>query len=109
VELPHFALRSARMMNQMGLTPAVAIVAVTLAGIALFVLALWRHKQAGAGEVKLIGEIGQVETKLDPVGTVIVCGELWRARSSDGSSIPANTRVRAVGIQGHIVLVEISH
>ena len=88
---------------------AVIAFAAALSGISVLVLALWRHKRASAGEVKLIGELGQVETELDPEGTVIVCGELWRAKSSDGASIPAHTRVRAVGIQGHLVLVEISH
>ncbi len=92
------------------ITPvALAAFAAVLAGLSLLVLSLWRHKRVSASEVKLIGELGQVETKLDPEGTVIVCGELWRARSSDGSFIAAQTRVRAVGIQGHLVLVEIPH
>ena len=95
----------------MELTSVMVLIAAAavVATLCLLVLALWHHKRASAGEVKLIGELGQVETKLDPEGTVIVCGELWRARSSDGSFIAAKTRVRAVGIQGHLVMVEISH
>lgn len=88
---------------------ALAAVAAVLTGVSLLVLALWRHKKASAGEVKLIGELGQVDTKLDPEGTVIVCGELWRAKSNDGAFIGVHTRVRVVGIQGHLVLVEILH
>ena len=92
----------------MELTTVIAIVvAAALAGISLLVLALWRHKRTSAGEVKLIGELGQVEAKLDPEGTVIVCGELWRAKSNNGASIAVHTRVRVVGTQGHLVLVEI--
>lgn len=77
-------------------------------GVSLLVLALWRHKRAGAGEINLIGESGLVETKLEPEGTVIVAGELWRARSSDGASIGIRTRVRVIGMQGHLVVVELS-
>lgn len=95
----------------MEVTSVIALVAIAavVAGLCLLVLALWRHKRASAGEVKLIGELGQVETKLEPEGTVIVCGELWRARSIDGTFIAAETRVRAVGIHGHLVMVEIPH
>jgi membrane-bound serine protease (ClpP class) len=72
----------------------------------LLVVALYRHKKAGAGEIKLIGEPATVETKLDPVGAVVVRGELWQARSKDGSVIPARARVCVVGFEGHLALVE---
>jgi membrane-bound ClpP family serine protease len=82
----------------------------TIASLAtLIVVALYRHKKAGAGEIKLIGEPATVDTKLDPVGSVIVCGELWQARSKDGSVIPTNARVRVVGFEGHLALVEARH
>lgn len=84
----------------------VAAFVASLTG-ALLVFALWRHKQASAGQIKLLGELGLVETKLDPEGAIIVGGELWRARSNDGASIAAHSRVRVVRIQGHIAMVEI--
>ena len=84
------------------LIPGLGIVTILVA-----VLALWIHKKAAAGNIKLIGEAGEVETKLDPVGTVIVCGELWRARTQEGASVEARTRVRVVGIEDHLALVEI--
>ena len=94
-------------MESTSVIPPIALAAVAvLTCVSLFVVALWRHKRASAGEVKLIGETGQVETKLDPEGAVIVCGELWRGKSNDGASIAVQTRVRVVGIQGHLVLVE---
>lgn len=73
----------------------------------LVVVALYLHKKAGAGDIKLIGELAQVDTKLDPEGTVIVCGDLWRARSKDGAHISARAQVRVVGFEGHLVLVEV--
>ena len=84
----------------------VAILA-TLASLAtLVVVALYRHKKAGAGEIKLIGEPATVETRLNPVGAVMVHGELWPARSKDGSIIPTQAQVRVVGVEGHLALVE---
>jgi membrane-bound serine protease (ClpP class) len=74
---------------------------------ALLVVALYLHKRAGVGDIKLIGELARVDTKLDPDGTVIVCGELWRARSKDGSYISTRARVRVVGFEDHLVLVEV--
>lgn len=82
--------------------------AAILVAVSLFVLALWRHKRSSASEVKLLGEPGRVETKLEPEGTVMVAGELWRAKSNDGAHIDRGARVRIVGMQGHLVLVEMS-
>ena len=72
----------------------------------LVVVALYLHKKAGAGDVKLVGELARVETKLDPEGTVIVGGELWRARSKDGVHVSAHARVRVVGFEDHLAVVE---
>jgi membrane-bound ClpP family serine protease len=73
---------------------------------AIVVIALWRHKKAARGELKLIGEIATVETTLAPEGTVIVSGELWPARSCDGSLISAHARVRIVGLENVRLLVK---
>ena len=82
-------------------------VLTTVAALAtLVVVGLYFHKKAGAGDIKLLGEIAEVDTKLDPEGTVIVCGELWRARSKDGVIISARARVRVVGFEDHFALVE---
>ena len=80
---------------------------VTVALLAtLVVVALYLHKKAGARDLKLIGEIGAVQTKLDPEGAVIVAGELWRAQSQNGEDISAPARVRVVGFEGHLAVVE---
>ncbi|MBC8030075.1 MAG: NfeD family protein [Pyrinomonadaceae bacterium] len=85
----------------------VGFAAAILAAVSLLTLALWRHKKASGGEVRLIGELGRVETKLDPEGTIIVGGEMWRAISNDGASIGVDASVRVVGMKGHLILVEI--
>lgn len=71
------------------------------------VVALYLHKRNSAGDVRLIGELARVDTKLAPEGTVIVCGELWRARSQDGGHIATRRQVRVVGFEGHLALVEV--
>jgi membrane-bound serine protease (ClpP class) len=81
--------------------------AIGIALLMIVVVALWVHKRARVGVVKLIGEIGQVDTSLDPEGTVMVHGELWLARSRGSCSIPALARVRVVGFEGHYALVEV--
>jgi membrane-bound ClpP family serine protease len=73
---------------------------------AIVIVALWRHKKAAAGDIKLIGEIATVEAPLTPEGTVIVGGELWPARSHDGRVILSQARVRVVGFKDFFVLVE---
>lgn len=90
----------------MGSTTVTIIIAL-FALLAFVVGMLCRHKKAGAGDIKLIGELAQVETKLDPEGTVIIGGELWRARSSSGDVISPRTRVRVVGFDALLALVEV--
>ncbi len=92
----------------MELTHLIGLLTAILLLIFVLVVGLWRHKRASAGEVKLMGELGLVESELNPQGTIIVAGELWNAQSSDGSDIEKNTRVRVVGMQAHLVLVELS-
>lgn len=70
------------------------------------VFALWRHKQSGMGQVELVGVKALVQTELTPEGAVLVKGELWPARSFDGTSIAANERVEVAGIEGHLLLVK---
>jgi membrane-bound serine protease (ClpP class) len=80
-----------------------AIAAISLA----IVVALYRHKKASTASTKVLWEAGEVCSDLRPEGAVLVHGELWRARSRDGSPITERTRVRVVGVQGHLLLVEV--
>jgi membrane-bound serine protease (ClpP class) len=90
----------------MKLTFIIAVVAVLATLVVIVVFALSRHKKAGSGDIKLVGEIAHVDKRLEPEGTVLVRGELWRAKSRDGSVISSHARVRIVGFQDHLVLVE---
>ncbi|HKR61401.1 MAG TPA: NfeD family protein [Pyrinomonadaceae bacterium] len=75
---------------------------LTIAGV----ISLWKHKKSGTGKIQLLGAPAVAETELDPEGTVLIAGELWRARSVDGTTIPASQRVEVAGIEGHLVLVK---
>jgi len=88
-------------------TLVIATIALFTSVIMIVVAALSRHKKAGTGDIKLIGELAQVDSRLDPEGTVIVSGELWRARSYSGNAIPPRTCVRVVGFKDYLALVEV--
>jgi membrane-bound serine protease (ClpP class) len=76
-------------------------------GLALLALAaISRHKKSATGVIQLIGSRAQVDSPLTPEGTVLIKGELWRARSSDGSKIASQTMVRVVRLSGHLVVVD---
>lgn len=78
---------------------------ILLVLVPLLIAGLSRHKKARATDFKLLGELARVDMKLDPVGTVLVSGDLWRAKSSNGATISPSVRVRVVGFDDHIVLV----
>lgn len=58
------------------------------------------------GQEGLIGKIGETSHDLNPTGMVKVFGERWRAESVDGSYIRQGERVRVVGIEGMLMLVQ---
>jgi len=53
---------------------------------------------------RVIGEIAEVRTELNPVGSVYALGELWTARSED--RIRAGKEVKVVDREGLMLLVE---
>jgi membrane-bound ClpP family serine protease len=90
----------------MRLTIVLAVIALFTGLIAALLAALSRHQKSGSRAIKLIGEFATVETGLNPEGTVLVSGELWCARSADGGAILSGLRVRVVGFQDHLAVVE---
>ncbi|MFP4136543.1 MAG: NfeD family protein [Candidatus Acetothermia bacterium] len=61
------------------------------------------------GADRLIGKIGTVEEKVDPVtggGIVVVKGEKWRAESADSSTIDEGSSVVIDDIEGTSLVVE---
>jgi membrane-bound serine protease (ClpP class) len=81
---------------------ASAVLILVLAVIA----ALSRHKKAGTGELNLVGSVAFVETNLEPEGSVLVRGELWRARVRSGATVKSGRDVRVVGASGYLLEVE---
>jgi membrane-bound serine protease (ClpP class) len=75
-------------------------------GLALFIAAVSRHKKGGVGELNLLGAKAVVETTLEPEGSVLVRGELWRARSRAGEKIERGRAVRVVGANHYLLEVE---
>ena len=76
---------------------------ITLAALAML---LW-HRKAAQAPLDLINRIASVEVALEPEGTVLVGGELWRARSRTGVHIVCGRRnVRIVGASAHLLEVE---
>ncbi len=53
----------------------------------------------------MIGECGRVIEVIHPVGRVAVHGEIWNARSADGTEIPSQTRVRVAGVDNLTLIV----
>jgi membrane-bound ClpP family serine protease len=53
----------------------------------------------------LIGVIGEARTEIHAEGTAQVGGELWSARSN--RLIPADAKVRVIGREGLVLIVEI--
>lgn len=86
----------------------VLIIFIVGAGLAVLVIvaAMSRHKKSATSEIHLVGSRARVDAELAPEGTVLIHGELWRARSADGGSIASHTIVEVVGLGGHLLLVE---
>lgn len=86
----------------------IVLAAVLVCGLALalFIAALSRHRKAGTGELDLMGARAVVEATLEPEGSVLVRGELWRARSSTGRKIERGQAVRVVGANQYLLEVE---
>lgn len=94
-------------LRSMKLLVLIAILSLTVALSLAIVVALFRHKKASSTRTGILGELGEASSDLVPEGAVVVHGELWRARSRDGSLISRQTRVRVVGVERHLLLVEV--
>ncbi|HKR01259.1 MAG TPA: NfeD family protein [Pyrinomonadaceae bacterium] len=85
----------------------IVLAAVLAVGLALLVFALWRHKRAASADVDLLGAVASVETTLAPEGSVLIRGELWRARLCAGADeVERGRSVRVVGASQHLLEVE---
>ncbi len=91
---------------------ATMTVAAALYGLVLVrTLVQMRHLAVPAGSgmvgtVKVVGETGEVQADLGPLGTVYVCGESWTARTTDGSPAARGTKVKVVRQEGLTLVVQ---
>ena len=88
---------------------AVALMGLTFGGLmiaAASVALLSRHKKAATGQLKLMDTVAVVATTLEPEGSVLIRGELWRARSRAGLRVERGARVLVVGASRHLLEVE---
>ncbi len=53
----------------------------------------------------LVGQLGEVRSVLNPEGFVWVLGELWRARSEDGTRVRVGEPVEVTALEGHLLMV----
>ena len=63
-----------------------------------------RHAKVTTGIAGMMGLLGKAETSIAPDGTVMVRGELWRARSQ--MKIDRGEKIRVVGVKGLTLDVE---
>jgi len=66
----------------LGIALPIAAGAVAVGGLALRTVLAAGRRRARCGADELIGHVGVVRRPLDPLGHVVVDGELWRARRS---------------------------
>ena len=90
----------------MTLVQMLAGLALVLLILAIYLAFLSRHKKSATGAINLTGSRGVVQTRLDPDGAILVDGELWPARASDGGVLEEGQTVRVRGLDGPIVIVE---
>jgi membrane-bound serine protease (ClpP class) len=80
---------------------AIAGTLVVLLGFAIVKVVRIRRLPPAVGASHLVGDEGVVRRN----GTVFVNGELWRARSNDGSPLVTGERVRIEGIEDDLRLL----
>ena len=86
--------------------PAVIVLALVL-GVFVFVIHVAVipsfHKKKVAGREGMTGAKGTVVAPLTPVGTIMIMGEYWKAKSLDGD-IDVDENVEVVGLEGGLRL-----
>ncbi len=77
----------------------VAILCALVVDLAEVGFGLWyaKRRRPQTGREALIGSVGQVTVRCNPLGQVRVQGELWQARADEGAETGADVRVESVG------------
>jgi len=85
----------------LGATAVTALFFMTVVGLGVRA----QYRKVTTGAQGMIGEVGVARTALAPEGTVLVEGELWKARVTEGS-IELGQKVRVVAMDGFELTVE---
>jgi membrane-bound serine protease (ClpP class) len=94
------------------LDPAWWVLAIVIAGTALFMLGAMtavirsRFSTPTVGREGMIGEMGRAAVDVDPDGVVVIEGARWRARTNRVTPIKAGDPVRVVAVEGLVLEVE---
>ena len=95
--------------GKMIVNPILAIITSALAGGFLWLVVnktLQAHLSRPRHDLStLLGQIGEAKTRIQEEGSVQAAGELWTARSE--KVIPVGSRVRIIGKDGFVLIVEI--
>ena len=77
----------------------VAVLGALVVDLAEIAFGLWyaKRRKPQTGAEALIGAVGQVVIRCDPLGQIRVAGELWQARAEGGANTGEDVRVEAVG------------
>jgi len=83
---------------------AVGVVAVIEVAEVFFWIKFLRRYRITTGVEGMVGERGQVLERCDPLGRVMLRGEIWKARSSEPAA--AGRAVRVIAVDGLTLVVE---
>jgi membrane-bound serine protease (ClpP class) len=65
------------------------------------------RRQPTTGVEGMIGQRAVVLEELAPVGTVLLQGELWKAREEGDATVPVDSQVRVMEFDGYILVVNL--
>ena len=82
----------------------VLVFIVGLVALVTFLVARTYRHPVNTGREGMVGLVGETAGELSPTGRVFVHGEYWNAQST--IPVPANARVRVVGVEGLKLIVE---
>ena len=86
--------------------PVATCLAFSLFAISYIVLKTKRIKLSDH-YLGLIGSVGQTHVEITPTsGTIFLQGELWKARTKDGTTIPSSKSVKIIEVKGLVLTVQ---
>jgi membrane-bound serine protease (ClpP class) len=90
-------------ISMLTFVPVLVFIVGLVALVTFLVARTYRHP-VNTGREGMVGLVGETAGELSPTGRVFVHGEYWNAQST--MPVPANARVRVVGVEGLKLIVE---